>query len=325
MKRLCWALGVAAAVWGLSLTAAELTPRYELKTSSLVTDILVDGVNLYAATYGGSVEVFDTVSKKRVALISLPMITDFMGEEAAPKVYAIDRIGDRLMMVSEGRSGYRNVDLYEGGKVRRIIGSDAQLLIKKGLFVDEDRILLGLLSSELILYRISTGEVLYRRAIKERRSGGSAFSDMALDEARATVATADESGEVNLFNVDDFTHLKLLKGQNVDNIYRIDYRKGTVVTAGQDRRCALYMPDGRAYYLEGSFLIYAAALSPSARTGVFAATIENDLQLFDTQTRQKGALLRGHGATLTDFAFISETEFFSAAEEKRILFWDLKQ
>ena len=50
--------------------------------------------------------------------------------------------------------------------------------------------------------------------------------------------------------------------------------------------------------------------------------MENDLQLFDTQSRQKIALMKGHGATLTDFEFISETEFFSSAEEKRILFWD---
>ncbi|MEA3373178.1 MAG: WD40 repeat domain-containing protein [Campylobacterota bacterium] len=305
----------------ITTCAKEIKPVYELKTSGFVTDIIIDEGKLYASTFSGAVDIFDIKSKKKSADIKLPNITDFIGDVVPPKVYSVDRLANKTMMVSEGKSGYRNVFLHDGKTLTLL--SESKFFIKKGLFVDEDHILLGLLSSELILFKISTKEVIYRHPILERRSGGSAFSDMVLSEDRKTVATADESGEIHLFNVEDFKHLKLYVGQNLDNIYKIDYKKGMIITAGQDRRCAIYKPDGRAYYVNGEFLIYAAALSPSSKTGVFASTVENDLQLFNTVTKSKTHLLKGHGATLTDFAFLSETQFFSSAEEKRILFWDI--
>jgi len=224
------------------LGARDIRPVYELNASGLVTDLLVDDGKLYAATYNGTVDIFDIATKKRTGQVSIPHIKDFMGDEIPAKIYSIDKIGDRLMMVSEGKGGYRNVFLYENGKVRQIIDHTAYLPIKKGLLVDRDHMLFGLLSSEIILYEISTKKRLYRHTIKEDDlSGGSAFSDMVLDEARKTLATADESGDVNLFDVSDFRHLKLLTGQNVDNVYKIDYRKGVVITAGQDRRWVLYL------------------------------------------------------------------------------------
>jgi len=308
----------------LCLSAGDLRPAATLTADGLVTDILVDGGALYAATYSGKIDIFDIVSGEKRDVIGIPNIKDFMGDEIPAKIYSIDKLDGKVMLVSEGKSGYRNVYLFENGKLEKVIDSGDSLPIKKGLLVDEDHMLLGLLSSEIILYRISTKKVLYRRAIKDEESGGSAFGDMVLSEDRKTVATADESGEVNLFRVADFSHLKLLRGQNVDNIYKIDYRKGIVITAGQDRRCAVYEPDGNAYYMEGSFLIYAAALTPFAKRGVFAATVENDIELFDVASRTKLAMLKGHTATLTDFAFVDETHFFSSAEEKRILYWDIQ-
>ena len=130
---LCLVTGLAPAV-----AAKEITPLYELATAHMVTDILVDGGSLYAATFGGTVEVFDIASKTGTQRIALPKIRDFMGDEVPPKIYAIDRFDERLMIVSEGKSGYRNVHLYEAGKLRQLVDSDEKLFIKKGLFVDGD-------------------------------------------------------------------------------------------------------------------------------------------------------------------------------------------
>ena len=308
---------------GIHIQAKEIQALYGLNASGLVTDILLDNDKLYAATFSGVVDILDIKTKKRDGYITLPFITDFMGDVMPPKIYALDHLNGKTVMLSEGKSGYRNVFLYDGKSLQKI--SDSKFFAKRVLFVDEDHILLGLLSSEFVLFKISTKELVYRHAIKERRSGGSAFSDMVMSEDKNTLVTADESGEVNLFNVSDFKHLKLYEGQNLDNIYKIDYKNNTVITAGQDRRCAIYKADGTAYYVSGKFLIYAAGLSPSAKTGVFASTMENELQVFDVASRQKTVLLKGHNATLTDFAFLSETQFYSSAEEKMILFWDISK
>jgi WD40 repeat protein len=307
------------------LQAKEIKPLYKLTASGMVVDLLVDEGKLYASTDVGIVDIFDIATRKAIGKITLPGTKDFLGDIEPPKIYSIDKFGDKLLMVSQGEHGFRDVYIYDGKELKRIIDSSKEFFIKKGLFVDENRILLGQLSSVIILYDISKNSIIYKHAIKERRSGGSAFSDMVLSEDRKTVATADESGEVHLFNVDDFKHIKLYEGQNLDNIYKIDYKKGIVITAGQDRRCAIYKPNGTAYYLPGEFLIYAAGLSPSGKIGIFAATIDNDLQAFNTDSKGKIALLKGHNATLTDFAFIGETEFFSSADERNILFWEIKQ
>jgi len=308
-----------------TLNAGSIKPQYELEASRMVTDLFVDGDTLYAATSGGIVDIFSISKRERIGEISLPSVKDFLGDLMPPKIYSIDKIGSKILLVSQGRSGFRDVYIKEGDSLTRIIDSSDEFFLKKGFFVDENRIILGLLSSEIILYDIKNRKIIYRHAIKERNSGGSALGDMVLSEDRKTVVTADESAEVNYYNVDDFKHLKVNDGQNLDNIYKIDYKKGIVITAGQDRRCAIYKDDGDAYYVHGKFLIYAAGLSPSGRLGVFASTMDNELQLFDTNTKSKKGLLKGHNATLTDFAFISEHEFFSSADENRILFWDLNK
>jgi len=150
------------------------------------------------------------------------------------------------------------------------------------------------------------------------------FDDLALNEDKSKVATADESGEIFILNVADGKKVQTLSGQNVDNVYKIDFKQGVVITAGQDRRCAVYRPDSPAYYLRGSFLIYAAGLSPSGKIGLYAANMENEVQVFNTRTKSKLSILKGHNATLTCFAFLNEKELFSAAEESDILFWKLK-
>ena len=307
-----------------TLAAKEIKPLYRLSSSTkMVTDLLIDGKTLYATTDGGIIDIFDIEKWEKTGAITLPDIKDFMGDLVPPKVFSIDKRGEKFVIVSKGESGFSNVHIYDGKELKQIIDAKREFFIKKGIFADDNRVLLGLLSSEIVLYDIVSNKVVYRRGIKERRSGGSAFSDMVLSEDMRTLATADESGEINLFNVEDFKHIKLLSGQNLDNIYKIDYKNGVIITAGQDRRCAVYKPDGSAYYISGEFLIYGAALSPSGKIGVFASTIESDLQVFNTQTKNKMALLKGHKATLTDFAFLNETQFFSAADEKDILFWDI--
>lgn len=299
--------------------AKDISPQYKLRASGMVYDILVDDGRLFAATDAGKVDIFDIAEKKLDRSIELPGIKDFMGDVIAPKVYSIDVLKGRMLMVSTGEAGYNNVYLYDGKRLRQLIGLSDKLTLKEARFIDEDTILLGLLSNELILYKISSAKHLYKVQISP-----SHFNDMALSEARDKVATADESGDTHIVNVADGKVEKLLTGQNVDNVYKLDYKNGVVITAGQDRRCAVYAPARPAYHLSGTFLLYAAGLSPSGKIGVFATNMENDIQVFNIRTRSKLSMLKGHNATLTAFAFIDESELFSSAEEKDILFWKLK-
>ena len=301
------------------LSAKDIAPAHRLATSGMVYDMLIDEGKLYAATDAGIVDIFDVATKEHLSKIELPQVKDFMGDLIAPKIYSVDVSKGTILMVSAGQAGYRNVYLHDGKALKKIIDSDMKLSIKEARFIEEDTLLLGLMGNELILYSISSGKFLYKVQMSQ-----SHFNDLALNEDKSKVATADESGEVYILNVADGKIVQTLSGQNVDNIYKVDFKKGVVITAGQDRRCAVYRPGAKAYYMHGSFLIYAAGLSPSGKIGLFATNVENEVQVFNTRTKSKLSMLKGHNATLTGFAFVNETELFSAAEENSILFWKLK-
>ena len=118
--------------------------------------------------------------------------------------------------------------------------------------------------------------------------------------------------------------VKQFKGQNVDNVFQLDYKNGIIITAGQDRRTAIYSRDGSvAYYKEGSFLIYSAGLSPSGKVGAYAADEHNNVTLFDTQSKANISKLGSHKATLTNILFIDEKELFTASDDNHINYWKL--
>jgi WD40 repeat protein len=307
--------------------ANEIKPSHSLETKSIATDILVDNKLLYAGTYGGVVEVFNLSTKKLVKKISLPMITDFMDDEVMPKIYAIDKFKDQILIVSEGRSGYRNLHVHDGKKLKLIIDFKNEFLIKKALFVDKDHILIGLFNSEIILYKISKSKIIHRQATKDNKNNDSILSDMSLSEDKKRLVTADKNGEINVFTVKKFKHIRLLSGQNEANIHKIDYKKEMIITAGEDGRCAVYKNDDNNdsnYFIDAKLPINAVAIAPSGNVGAFAS-LENSLQIFDTKTKNFKFLLKGHNAAITDVLFVNDSEIISSAEEKNIIFWDINK
>ena len=118
--------------------------------------------------------------------------------------------------------------------------------------------------------------------------------------------------------------LKELKGQNVDNVYRVDFKNGMVSGAGQDQRGSLYdVKSGKGEYIKGSFLIYSTALSPSASKVAFAMDEKNNISIFNTMTKSKTALLKGQKSTLNVIIFKDENRLYSASDDNTVMVWDL--
>ncbi len=303
---------------GGAACAKDIQPLFRLTSSGLVSDIVVDGPLLYAGNDRGSVEVFDLASRKKVSEILIEPITDFMGDAVAPKIFSVDRLNGKTLFVSQASAGYSNVWIHDGKHLKQVIDEKQKLSIIEARFADEKRIVLGTLGYEMILYETDERLEVYRTHVAQ-----GAFSDMAMSEDRTKMVAVDESGGVTLLNVEDSKVLQLFDSENVDNVYRIDLRNGMLITAGKDRRVGVYPPNAAPYHIQSDFLVYCAALSPSARMGVYSSGIDNDLQLFDTATRQKSHRLVGHNGTLNAIVFINEDELVSAAEERDILVWKI--
>ena len=303
----------------IQLNAKDLNPSFVYEGSGGVTDLVYKDAKLYSATAEGAVDIYDIKEQKLIKTIKVPNIKDFTGDDIASKIYSVDIIDDKIMIASEGKMGYRRVHIYKDNNLTEIIDTSKSYTISKAKFIDSNHILISLLSNELILFDIKAKKALYREQIS-----ASKFSDFALNEKKDEVVIADESGELKIVSVKDGKIIKTLKGQNVDNLFQVDYKNGMIITAGQDRRSAIYSKDGRvAYYKNGSFLIYSAGLSPSGKIGAYASDENNNVTVFNTSTKSNLYKLGSHKATLSSILFINEKELFTASDDNHINYWKL--
>lgn len=303
-------------IYGM-LYGSTIEPTAVIKTSAMVTDIVADNGKIVAATDGGGIDIFDINTRKKIANISPDLLQNKKGDRVIPKIYSVDQLGTQTVFISESGKSFRNVYLHNGKKLTKIVDASRKLLIKKVRFVDATHILFGLSGDTLVLMDISTMTLVYQVQI-----GQGVFSDMALSNTKRLIAATDEGGEIAMFETRSGKRIKTLRGINVDNINSIDYQHDTILTGGQDRRVGIYQRHN-SYYLESDFFVYAVALSPSAEKGVYVDGVDNELQLFNIQTREKGARLRAGDAVPEKLIFINENELISAGEENQIYYWRL--
>ncbi len=302
------------------IDAKTLQPAHIYLGSGSVTDLVYQDGLLYSATAEGAVDIFNTKEEKLKQKITLPKIKDFTGDEVNSKVYSVDIAEGKIMIASQGNMGYRRIHIFANNSLTEVISTAKNFTIAKAKFVDTNTILIALLSNELILYNMKNDKYLYHKQI-----GGSKFSDFALNEDKTQVIIADESGDMKLIDVKEGKIIKMLKGGNLDNVFQVDFKNKTILTAGQDRRVALYgTQDSRAYHKEASFLIYSVGLSPSAALAGFASDEHNNVTIFNTQSKSDLYTLGEHKMTLTNILFINEEELFTASDSKEINYWKLK-
>ncbi len=303
-----------------SMYATEIQkPLEKFISSGAVTDIVYRDSKLYSATDASCVDIFDTKTKKIIQKIELPQIKDFMGDLIDSKVYSVDIINEKVLILSQAQRGARRVHVYENGKLELFIPYTEGLFIAKAKFLDENTILLGLLSNEIISYDLTNKKENYRVPISQSK-----FSNFVLNEDKTEVIIADESGDLKIHNTKDASFIKELSGQNLDNVFQVDTKNTVIATAGQDRRVVIYNTKyNSSYYKHASFLVYSVGLSPSGKIAGYAADEDNNVALFNTRTKGKIGIYGGNKMTVSNILFIDEKEFFVASDDKTINFYKI--
>jgi len=292
-------------VAGFAVTS--LTPVDTIEINGTAKDMVLNGDTLVIATDMGHIEIHDTVKKQKIKEISLPDIKDFMGDMMPARVMSTDVInGIYLLLSDSGKGGYANLFIHKDNKTELLIDHTAKKPVIKARFIDETHILLGYLGNEVSLYDTKSKKELYRVQLSESK-----FSDFALNEDKSQAVFSCESGILSVVDIKSGKVLKELEGQNVDNVYRVDFKGDTVSAAGQDRRGAIYdAKSGKGSYIEGEFLIYATALSPSTKKVAFAMDEQNNISVYKTSSKSKIALLKGQKSTLNVIIFKDENVLF---------------
>ncbi len=298
-----------------------ITPAMQIEVNGTAKDLVLHENHLIIGTDTGCLQVYDYEAKKFVKKIKIPDIKDFTGEVVPAAVFSVDYTDGRYLLLSDsGEGGYSNLWIHENNQTTQLISPKDQKPLIKARFVDKDHILFGYLSNEAALYEISTKKELYREQLSPSK-----FSDFALNEDKTKAAYGCESGVISVIHVKDGKLIKELKGINKDNVYKVDIKKDIVVGAGQDRRGSIYdLKTGKGDFIQGSFLIYATALSPDADKVAFTMDEQNNISVYKVATKEKIALLKGQKSTLNAIVFKDETTLFSASDDSSVLMWKLK-
>lgn len=301
------------------MTAKDIKPAFILKSNGFVNDMTIDGINLYVANDEGSVEVFDILKRELVKEIFIEPSVTAQGKTVPANILSVDRLNGKTLIVSSTVNMYRNIWIHDGVKLKHVIKLKNKMMVKKARFIDEDNFMFGTVDYDLIKYTTKDNYSVYKSQVEQ-----SSFSDMAISSDKKTMITASESGVVTLSDIKSGKILKKFSSLNVDNIYKIAYKNGNIITAGQDRRVGIYLKSGKEYYIKSDFLVYSVGLSPDGKTAVYSSGEDNNLQIFDLETGVKGDRLVGHDAVPSTIKFFDEKGFFSAGYENSVYYWYLK-
>ena len=307
---------VFLAVFAALLFGGDIKPHKSVSLDSPAIDISYNSKALYISTSKGDILEIDK-NKKPKKIASLPQIPSQLGGMRHQKAFTLDVSKSGSVLYVGGEDGY----LYTiGGGAFKKTQFKTQAVIKKVSAISDTTVLIGLVSSQVILYDTAKNKKIY-----EIQVSTSTFGDMATSEDGKTAAIATEAGAIHMLDVQSGKIKTVYKNVNLDNIYKTDYKNKTIITAGQDRKSTV-MTDGGAIKakFDGEFLIYAVALSPSGARGAVAVNEQNDIAVFDIPSKTKIAVAKGHTATLNKILFLNENEFVSAADENKIIFWSVK-
>lgn len=302
------------------VSASVLSPVQEIVVDGTTKDMVLKGKELLIGTDSGVLQVYDYEAKIFTHTITLPPVKDFVGDTIPPRVFSIDKIEERYLLLSDsGKGGYGNLWMHENNVTTQLLSHTDKTAAIKARFVNKEQILLGLLSNEAVLFDVEKKKEIFRVQLSESK-----FSDFALNEERTQAVYACESGVLNVIDTKTGKVLNVLKSVNVDNVYKVDYKQGIVSGAGQDRRGALYdVAMGTGTYIEGSFLIYATGLSPSAKKVAFAMDEKNNISIYNRSSKSKIVELRGQKSTLNTIIFKDENVLFSSSDDNMVMMWEL--
>jgi len=307
-------------LYSSTLYTKEIHPITTIEASGLVSDFVEDAGYLYVATDAGVVDIIDLSSQKIVKQINFEPMETSTGEFIPTRIHSVDRFQGKTLLVSSDISAYRNVWIDDGNDLKKVIDKKRHLMPKSALFTSDGKIVFGTFGSDISLYDNEENYKLYDTHISESTMGG-----MVLSQDKKKMVISDESGAVRLIDVKSSKVEKVFSSEHVDNIYRVAYSNGIIITAGQDRRVGVYAENKKPYHLKSDFLVYCVGLSPSGSIGVYSSGTEHHLQLFNTENGVKTDTLIGHFATPNKIMFINENALISAGDENRIFFWKIDE
>jgi WD40 repeat protein len=307
--------------WFLSAFAGELKPSMSFVADDNVNDIALFDHKILAGTDGGTLIQFDIEKNSTKTLIKLDKIKDFMGDMIDAKIFSVDYIDGKYLILSDsGDGGFANLYILQNGRLTNLIDSKKRLAIIKAKFVNREEIFFMDLGSVAYLLDIKSGKIIYSKQLS-----GSKFSDFDMDVDRQRVAVAGESGILRILDIKSCKVMDKIEGLHLDNIFSVSFEKSWIVSGSQDRRAGYFNIDnGTKGFFKGGFLVYATAISPDEKLFAYAMDSDNSITIFDSVAKKRKMVLKGQKSILTVMKFLDEETLVSASHDDTIMVWKLR-
>ena len=306
-------------LFSLCMFASNIKFSSEITADGEIINLLIKDGKIYATTDSSIVDIFDLKTKKLIKKIKFEKVKDFFGDLSEVRIFSVDKLGDKLLFASQGTKGFSRVYLYYNDKLHKLFDENDRMAIMKVKFIDKDRIIFSLLSSEVILYDLKNKKMIY-----DKQVSGSKFSDFKLNKDKTKMLLSDESGSGKLVDTSNGSVIKIYKGQNLDNTYQVDYKSHVIAIASKDRRCGIYKEDGSlAYHKNSNFLIYSVGLSPDGKYCAYPSDEKNNITVFDVNSKENLHKLQGSESPISNILFLDDYHLLTSNNNK-IKFWSLK-
>ncbi|WP_295146697.1 hypothetical protein [uncultured Campylobacter sp.] len=306
----------------LGLTASTAEISQPVKTISadanVISSNLVDE-NLYLGTDEGTVNIYDIKADKFLPAINLPKKKAYFSDEASSRVFSIDRLGDKLLVLAELSYDERRLFIYkfDGEKFNEVANFlTPNKSAKKALFSDEHTAVISDFGNEIYVVDLKSGNLIFKHKFSI-----ALYVDFEINETRDKIAIGAESGVIYIYNLKTRQTEQTLNFFK-DNMYDIDYKNGVVSVGSIDKQAGVY--NGETSYFKADFIVYATALSPSGKSLAFMNGEQSDVSVYDVASKKKLATVKTGQQILNGLYLSNEGRLISVAYEKEVKFWSVK-
>ena len=302
-----------------------LNPNIVYLTNGSVMSSVYKNNKIYASTNNGVVDIVNMKNNKIIKEIKLPQIKDFMGDMIDNHVTCVDVLDNNILIVAQAAHGKNEVYIYKDS-LKKVISVNKKLSINEARFISKDKFIFVTLDSELYTYDLKQNKILSRLNIRNEDSEfNSKFSDFCFNDDKSKIALADESGAIKIVDLAQNKIVKILKNGNLDNVFKVQWKKDILITGGKDKKSIIYnLKNNSKKEINSEFFIYGVALSPNLKLGAYSMDAQNNVIIFKTDTLQKLYKLSGTKMTITSIEFLSDDEVIIASDSSKINYYKLK-
>lgn len=309
-----------------------------MQVNGIITHISVFNNSIFVGTANGGIEVFTLDKAKRAHKaysLKLPYIKDYFNNNIEPRIFDIATFnGIDLFVLSEDSKGARQIlKLSRNSQIESIYTTSSAP--KNLIAFDNNKLILGFLSNEIALFDIESRRFIYETYITQ-----AVFSDFVLN--MPYIFSSDESGMVSVLNAYNGTILTRLDKINKDNNYQVASHKDIILTAGVDKKMAIYrfkMLDSSQFakgdlanitfnllessFIKSSFLIYAVGIAKSGKRAAYSKNEQSDIAIIDIDSKSETHTLKGASSLINSLIFYDDSTLIAASDDRHFTIWHL--